>query len=385
MLMCETIEPNLQGILNAHLETYRRRYALSDRQRQVCLHIQRCRTVAQGVGQHRCDQCTFQASYAYACRDRHCPGCQHQATRQWCERQRATALPVHYHHLVFTLPSDLNPWVARHDRIIYAMLFRCVWHTMNRFGHDAKRLNGQIGMSSVLHTWGENLSRHVHLHCLVPGGALNAEGLWKEAPQCYLFPVRALSRHFRGSFVSALRQAFKQGELSDLSSDEVNQTLNRLMQKEWVIYSKPVPGGPGRVIDYLGRYSHRIAISNARIRSVDTLAVSFDYKDYRENACRRTMQLDPVEFIRRYLLHVLPKGLMRIRHYGLLANCCRPQLAQLRGLLIKLPRDEVKSSDGKTLQPIRNSTPTPQKCPRCLHGTVSHHQLIPRTTTGRVP
>lgn len=377
------IEPSLQGILDAHLATYRRQYGLSARQQQVCFHIQRCQTGILGVGQQRCDQCNYRSSYRYSCRDRHCPGCQHQASKQWCAQQQNAVLPVPYHHLVFTLPSQLNAWVGRHSRVIYTLLFHCAWHTLKSFGQDPRRLNGKIGMSSVLHTWGENLARHVHLHCLVPGGALTQEGEWNAASQDYLFPVKALSRHFRGSMVSGLRQAYQQGELNGITSEQIDPTLDALMKLEWVIYSKPVPHGAGSVIDYLGRYSHRIAISNQRIRSVTQDIVRFEIKDYRRDGMRTTMELAPSEFIRRYLLHVLPKGLMRIRHYGLLANCCRRRrLAQVRAILSREKKPSRNKAEKSTAGKQKvEKRPIANICPRCEQGRVSHHVLIPRQSS----
>ena len=195
----------LQSVFAAHWPRYSATHALSPRQWQVSHHLLRCRTAAMGGQRLACNQCAATHLHYHSCRGRHCPKCQHRASQHWCERQRANVLPVTYYHVVFTLPHELNGWVEVHPREVYALLFESVWSTMRAFGADAKRLNGQLGMSAVLHTWGQNLSRHVHLHCLVPGGALAPSGQRNPARSTYLFPVRALSRHVRGGFVSRVR------------------------------------------------------------------------------------------------------------------------------------------------------------------------------------
>lgn len=271
-----------------------------------------------------------------------------------------------YHHLVFTLPSELNQWVERHPSVVYHLLFQCAWKTLKDFGADPRRLNGQMGMTAVLHTWGENLSRHVHLHCLVPGGALSATDQWHAAKSDYLFPVRALSRGFRGRMVSALRQAERSGQLPYINAEhDVDKVLDALMGMQWVVYSKPCPSKTKTVIDYLGRYSHRIAISDQRIVAMDEHSVQFSYKYYRENAARKQLTLNADEFIRRYLLHVLPKGLMRIRHYSFLGNRCR------RKNLMTLTA-AIMQSDELLKKPKSQSTERkpemPHNCPKCLVG-----------------
>jgi len=294
---------------------------------------------------------------------------------------------VTYHHVVFTLPSALNGWVGLHPEVIYRTLFRCAWMTLDAFGSDPKRLDGQMGMSAVLHTWGEALTRHVHLHCLVPGGALGAEGRWHPATSHYLFPVRALSRRFRGAFVGALRQAANKGELHRVTREgEIDALLEHLMQSEWVVYSKPCPGRAEQVVDYLGRYSHRIAISDERIVKADNSHVSFRVKDYANDGARRTLTLETGEFIRRYLLHVLPKGLMRIRHYGFLANRCRRQ--RLRQIRTALNTAKPCGSDAESvrIKASKRDQPTDyeveRSCPVCRDGILrTRHRMEPRRLT----
>jgi hypothetical protein len=282
---------------------------------------------------------------------------------------------VAYYHLVFTLPHTLNGWVQLHPEVIYRLLFRCAWQTLKAFGHNPKRLGGQLGMSAVLHTWGQTLIQHVHLHCLVPGGAMTNDGQWKAVKGSYLFPVRALSRHFRGNMVSALRHSAEMGELVRVTRPgEVDKVLDELMSHDWVVYTKHCLNHTASVIDYLARYTHRIAITNARIESVDESGVALRYKDYADGSRTKTMHLEGEEFVRRYLLHVLPKGFTRIRHYGFLAGCCRTQrLAQIREALAQpMPTEQAASKDSETPDP---------PCPICKIGTL---RLIGELLPGRV-
>ena len=319
---------SLQAVMRQCLERHRASHRLSPRQWQVCRHVLDCRTPALGGLRLECDPCQATQPHYHACRDRHCPRCQRHASQHWCARQQAAVLPVTYYHLVFTLPHGLNPWVELHDRQLYALLFESVWATLSSFGADPKRLGGQMGMTAMLHTWGQNLSRHVHLHCLVPGGAYSHAGVWHPAKSTYLFPVRALSRHFRGGFVSRLRHALNAGQFERVNdAAQVDTMLDRLMRIDWVVYAKPCVTQTQTVVDYLGRYSHRTALSDARLLGHDAGQVALRYSDYRDGGKPKVMHLADEELIRRFLLHVLPKGFMRIRHFGFLANRC---LAQIR-------------------------------------------------------
>lgn len=333
---------SLQALLQRCLDGYSDRHRLSPHQWQVCHHILACRTATLGGLRLDCDHCGQTVPHYFACRDRHCPRCQRRASQAWCERQQAAVLPVTYHHLVVTLPHDLNPWVQLHPEVIYALLFETVWATLAAFAADPKRLGGQLGMTAVLHTWGQTLTQHVHLHCLIPGGAFSPEGHWHPAKSTYLFPVRALSRHLRGGFVSRLRQRLDAGELPRLADPaQCGTLLDTLMATDWVVYSKPCLTHTDVVVDYLARYSHRIALTDGRILSLDGDRVQLDYKDYRDGHRHKVLNLSGEELIRRFLLHVLPKGFMRIRHFGFLANRCRSaRLCQLRAALAAAPAPE---------------------------------------------
>ena len=326
----------LQGILQRHLDAYRQSHALDAHRLAVCRHVTQCRTEALGGLQLQCDHCGDAPVHWFSCRDRHCPQCQQRANAQWREKQQHNLLPATtYFHLVFTLPAAINGWARLHPQILYRLLFRAVWETLQAFATNPKRLGGELGMTAFLHTWGQTLSQHLHLHCLVPGGALTEKGDWVPVKGSYLFPVRALSRRFRGHMVSRLRQAHAAGDLARITqSGEPDRTLDRLMQHDWVVYSRPCLNKPEQVLDYLARYTRRTAISNARLLSMDEAEVRFRYKDYRDHDRHKVMTLQAGEFIRRFLQHVLPKGLMRIRHYGFLANSCRRRkLARIRMVL----------------------------------------------------
>lgn len=382
----------LQRIMNQTLPAYAQQHRLSGQQYKVCRHIQQCRTPALGGLQLQCDQCGATTPLYHACRDRHCPQCQHRASTQWCERQQAQVLPVTYYHVVFTLPHALNGWVQLHPEVLYRRMFRCVWSTLKALGADPKRLGGQLGATVVLHTWGQNLSQHVHLHCLLPGGALTQAGQWHAAKSTYLFPVRALSRCFRGKLVVALRRAWQQGELHRITRPgEVDKVLNALMQTDWVVYSKPCLTHTQSVVDYLGRYSHRIALSDARLLSFDGAQVQLLYKDYRDGSRHKVMTLSTEELLRRYLLHVLPKGLMRIRHYGFLANRCRQEkLKQICAALaeaVQAAGDAAPAEGGHTTTKVTPPMSVPFEgypCPTCRQGQlwVVGHLLPQRDESG---
>lgn len=338
---------------------------LSGQQLKVFSHLTQCRSESAGYEVYACAHCGFQLQVLRSCRDRHCPCCQYRATQKWCEARREDVLPVTYYHQVFTLPSILNGWVSCHAAVIYRLLFESVWHTLSKFGQSRNRLNGQLGLLAVLHTWGQTLVRHVHLHCLVPGGALTKTGHWHAAKSNYLFPVKALSRHYRGYMVSALRKARDQGLLDGIAEDEFHVKLNQLMTKEWVVYSKAASYGHERLIDYLGRYTRKIALTPNRLLSFNGEQVRLRYRDYRDGT-QKVMELSAKELVRRFALHVLPKGFMRVRYYGFLANSVRKgKLKQIREVLaIPAKTIEVKEKE-VTLMNL--------KCPEC--GQTHWHYL----------
>jgi len=356
----------MQTVFEHFMPAYLRHHRLSPDQGRVCAHIRDCRTEVLGGLQWQCSHCDYQQPRYHSCRDRHCPQCQHRATRAWADKQQRAVLPANYYHLVFTLPHDLNPWIARHSAVIYRLLFQCAWETLKQFAHDPKRLDGQAGMTAVLHTWGQNLNRHVHLHCLVPGGVLTDAGQWHGARSNYLFPVKALSRRFRGKMVSALRREWQQGRLENLVPEEIDTVLDDLMQKDWVVYTKAWYRQAETVVSYLSRYSHKIALSDSRIEAIHGNSVSLHYKDYKHGGRHKTLHLGGEELIRRFLQHVLPKGFMRIRHFGFLANRCRAaKLEQIRQALGVLAANEPDSDENSPCEGKAIPCTEAMPCPRC--------------------
>lgn len=352
---------NMQTILARFLDANVPR---APRQGQVCAHIKACRSAACGGLALQCDHCHTLFPHYYACRDRHCPHCQYHASHRWCEQQQLNVLPVTYYHVVFTLPHSLNPWMQLHPDVLYALWFQSVWATLKAFAADPKRLGGEMGMTAVLHTWGQTLNQHVHLHCLIPGGVLTEQGQWRAAKSNYLFPVRALSRHVRGHMVSALRSAYQRGKLHRVTRPgEVDRLLDSLMQTDWVVYSKSCLSHTDTVVAYLARYTHRIAITEARLVAIDETHVTFRYKAYQDKGKHKLMQLSGGEFIRRFLLHVLPKGFMRIRHFGFLANRCRVE--KLKRIRFALGQDD----EAEATPTITAECPfAGYPCPRCRQG-----------------
>ena len=285
--------------------------------------IKDCRTVALGGHVDGCDSCGhIQISYN-SCRNRHCPKCQGHKRQQWIEARETELLPVPYFHVVFTLPDDLNGLALHKPKIIYDALFRAAWETVEAFTGK----HNKAGMISILHTWGQNLSLHPHIHCIIPGGFVDRNGIWKlsKTDGKFLFPVKAMSKVYRAKYVALLRT-------SDMEIEQ--STFDTLFKKEWVVYAKRPFGSPKSVVEYLGRYTHKIAISNHRILSIDDHTVTISYKDYRAEGQKKTMTLSHEEFVRRFTLHILPKRFVRIRHYGFLSSTWkRSKLTDLQSKL----------------------------------------------------
>ncbi len=296
-------------------------HALTVAQAKVWRAIVACRTAALGGHVDRCDACGVMRHVYHSCRNRHCPQCQTRAKEAWLAARQRELLPVPYFHLVFTLPHALNGLVGRHARMIYEALFATVSATLCEFAASPRHLGGTPGFSLVLHTWQQDLGRHVHLHALVAGGALTAAGDWVSPKRGFLFPVKALSKVFRGKFIAVLEAQQKSGKLQDdvaLSADAWQHLKRQLYAHAWVVYAKQPLGGPAQVLEYLGRYTHRVAISNERIAGVHNGEVAFRVRVNGAAGKKRTIRLDGAAFIGRFLLHLLPKGFKRIRHYGLL-------------------------------------------------------------------
>src|SRR4029453_15155128 len=310
----------LADIFRAYGESYRRDHPLPVSHLKVMQAVERCRTAALGGHLEQCDSCGYERPAYNSCRNRHCPKCQSLAQVRWLNKQKSELLPVGYFHLVFTLPHELNALILTNKKILLSDLFKAVGETLVDFGRT--RLGGQIGLITVLHTWDQTLLDHFHLHCLVPAGALSFDrNRWVSARKDFLFPFKALSLVFRAKFLDSLKKSFDQNKLLLLGhiahlaeAQSFNVLLKGLRKKPWVVYAKKPFGSAAQVLDYLGRYTHRVALSNDRIVSSSNGEVTFAYRDRKNQDRRKLMTLDAQEFIRRFLLHVIPIGFMRVRH-----------------------------------------------------------------------
>jgi hypothetical protein len=358
-------------------------HVLSDQQSKVLRDIGLCRTAALGTHLERCDRCSYETLAYDSCRNRHCPKCRSSARDRWLLKQAASLLPVPYVQAVFTVPEQLKPIALRNQKGFYAMLFRAASETLLEIAADPRHLGARIGILAVLHTWSQNLEFHPHLHCLIPAGGLAPDhsGWVRTKRHGSFLPVRVLSRMFRSKLLSFLKRSYRRGELcftgkvTALSSPPVFYSLlGSLRRREWVVYSKPPFGGPDHVLKYLARYTHRVAISNGRLLAVENGRVRFRWRDSRHNNRSSTMTLEATEFIRRFLLHVLPASFVKIRHFGLLANrnrrcslaLCRVHLRSTETDLIGLLNDQQRSALNRS-------------CPQCRCGTL---HVVAHASTG---
>ena len=377
--------PELADIFRQHGPAYRQTHSLPLHQHRLMQAIETCRTPALGGAVEWCDQCGHTRIVYRSCRNRHCPKCQGLARERWIQQRLAELLPVEYFHVVFTVPEQIAEIAFYNKEVVYQILFRTVAATLLTIARDPKHLGAEIGFFAVLHTWGQNLHLHPHLHCVVPGGGLSPDGEWKACLPGFFLPVRVLSRLFRRLFLEALEKAHAHGQLQFFSALEplreasaFARYLAPLRQTEWVVYAKPPFDGPPQVIEYLGRYTHRVAISNQRLLALQDGQVSFRWKDYRHADKKQMTTVSAEEFIRRFLLHALPPGFQRIRYFGLLANrhravnlrLCRQLLAAPTADLLPVPqdyRDFYAALTGKNLR----------LCPECGIGTMVRIQILP--------
>jgi hypothetical protein len=336
-----------------------------------------CRTAALGGHVQQCDTCGRQEVSYNSCRNRHCPKCQGAARAAWLEARRDELLPVPYFHVVFTLPHELAPLALVNAKAVYGLLFQAARDTLLEVAANPQRLGARIGGLMVLHTWGQNLEHHPHVHCVVPGGGLSPDGTrWIGGPSDKFFlPVKVLSAVFRGKFLAGLNQLWQRGKLQfpgQLAELVQAAAWTRLCaaaaNKPWVVYAKPPFGGPEQVLKYLARYTHRVALSNDRLLELQDGRVTFSWKNYAAGGQRQRMTLSAVEFLRRFLLHVLPKGLVRIRHFGLWANCHRQaQLDRCRRLLNAAPQETPAIPVSEALSPQPPAALPEPEAPRCAH------------------
>ncbi len=351
-----------------------------------------CRTAQLGGHVLECDHCGHQKQAYNSCHNRHCPKCQARLRGQWFEERQRDLLPVEYFHVVFTMPDELGALTLQNKVVIYNILFRATSETLLEAAVGWKDLKAKIGFFAILHSWGQQLTLHPHLHCVVPGGGISLDGTrWVSCPQGFFMPVKLLGRIFRGKFLAYLKQAHLRGELtckgslqSLTSHYQFKRWLSPLYKKDWVVYAKPPWKGPEHALKYLARYTHRVAIANSRIQSIDNGQVSFTYKDYRKPQHRRTLTLNATEFIRRFMMHVLPNGFVRIRYYGFLANKHRQQ--QLRKIreLLNAPQPLPSEKEADDEQQQLAATLEEQRCPHCKVGMLWPIEMTPRPRLSEV-
>ena len=340
--------PEVQDIFNLYGESYRRSHGLSVAQQKTMSAIQKCRTADLGSHLDACESCGCVDISFNSCRNRHCPKCQTLAKERWIDSQKHDLLNVSYFHVVFTVPDDLRPIIYQNQRVLYSLLFQAVAETLQDLASDKKFLGATLGFTSVLHTWGQNLSFHPHIHCIIPAGGLTQAGTWVNSRKKFFIPVKVLSRKFRGKFMHLMKSQSllffgKQSYLTD--PIQFLNFLGTCYHKEWIVYCKPPFKSADCVVEYLGRYTHRIAISNNRILNIENGQVTFKWRDYRDNNRWKVMSVSAFEFIRRFLMHVLPHRFVKIRHYGFLGNRNKTEKLSICKLLTNTPlSDKIKAS-----------------------------------------
>ena len=380
----------LADIFRRSGEQYRQEHRLTLQQLRAMRAIEVCRTATLGGHVEKCSQCDYSRIAYNSCRNRHCPKCQNAERAKWLLDREAELLPAEYFHVVFTLPEPIARIAFYNQEVVYGILFRTAAETLLTIARDPKHLGAEIGFFAILHTWGQNLLHHPHVHCVVPGGGLNADyDHWVACRPGFFLPVKVLSRLFRRLFLEALEKAFGKKQLSFFSELEelkdpaaFRQYLAPLRTAEWVVYAKPPFGGAQRALAYLGRYTHRIAISNQRLLAIDNGEVTFQWKDYRspDKQKSRTMTLSHDEFIRRFLIHVQPPGFPRIRYFGFLANRHRKEKLALGRKLIAASTLALIPEAEQCRQlatPPQDPPKPPHACPRCGAGIMIRLQIVP--------
>jgi len=318
----------IQDIFNQYGDEYRRNHQLPLHILKTMIDIESCRTAELGGHVDECDECGHVRVSYNSCRNRHCPKCQTLAKEKWLDKRKEDLLPVGYFHVVFTIPEQLNYITLTNQKEMYSILFKAVSETLIELSKDKKYLGAEIGFMSILHTWGQNLMNHPHIHCIVPSGGLTLDGnRWINSNKDFFIPVKVLSRKFRGKFLFYLKRAYYSNSLKytngieELTEKHIFQSfINDLYKKEWIVYCRPPFGSAEYVLEYLGRYTHRVAIANHRIVNSENGYVTFKWRDYKDHNKEKFMTLTVDEFVRRFLMHVLPRKFVKIRHYGILSN-----------------------------------------------------------------
>ena len=370
--------PGLAEIFRRYFDSYAAKHGLSYHQMKVVQAIRSCRTAALGGHLFRCNRCSYERHEYDSCRNRHCPQCQVYQKMQWVSARLSELLPIAYYHTVFTLPHSLNVLALYNKEVIYRLFFKATSHALNVFSEDPRFLGAKLGFIGILHTWGQALSHHIHLHYIVSAGGISPDGTrWVNLPyrKKFLFPAKALSRRVRMQFAQDLRRAYANGELvfpDELSplqdASSFDAFVNKVAWENWLCYVKEPFGGPQVVVKYVGRYTHRVAISNGRLKSIAGGRVSFTYKKYHnQKVYPGTMTLSSDEFIRRFLLHVIPHGFKRIRHYGFLAPGSRTKALALARSLLRQVADKLQALPA-TIEDRLSEKADRMKCPECKEG-----------------
>jgi hypothetical protein len=347
----------VQDIFRASWEDYIKLRTVSLDQFKAAAAIINCRTAALGAHIDKCDECEYERISYNSCRNRHCPKCQTLAKEKWLDKQKQSLLDIPYFHIVFTVPDTLNSVFLRKPKELYSLLFKAASETLLELCADKKYLGATPGVTAILHTWGQNLCFHPHMHCVVTGGGLSCINKWKVSRKKFFIPVRVLSRKFKGKFLALLKKI------------EPKLFYKPLYGKDWVVYCKPPFGNAQKVIDYLGRYTHRVAISNNRIASVSKDSVTFQWRDYSDKNISKVMTISHFEFIRRFLMHILPTGFRKIRHYGVLAS--RDKTTRIR-LCKRLTRTNFTFRVEDTIDKLRRILGADfDRCPCCHSGHLS--------------
>jgi Putative transposase/Transposase zinc-binding domain len=357
----------LAQIIDRFEEDFEHRHSPNSYVKRTLSALKRCRTSSLGGHVDKCDDCGHIRISYNSCRNRHCPKCQNTQREAWVEDRKQDLLPVPYFHVVFTVPDTLNNLFLQQPTDLYNLLFSCTWETIAQFSYT--KLHAETGMVAILHTWGQNLSLHPHIHCVVPGGGINFKGQWKQVSisengKVFLFRVENLSSVFRGKFISTLQKKLPQSK----------EFINNLYKTNWVVYAKEPFAGPEQVIEYLGRYTHKVAIGNHRLLNVDETGVRFSWRDYRDNKVK-VMPLEGAEFLRRFCVHILPKRFVRIRHYGLLSTSRRQELRELQQAFgINTIREREKKHWKDVCREHLNYDP--DICPHCGKGHMSTIEMF---------
>jgi hypothetical protein len=362
--------------------TYKKEYSPTGYISKTLEALLNCRTAQMGGHVDVCTKCNHIRISYNSCRNRHCTKCQSTNRERWIEHHSAKLLPVKYFHVVFTLPHELNGLCIRYSQLLYTLLFEAAWKTLDGFSKNKKHLGADTGMIAILHTWGQQLMLHPHIHCIVPGGGIEENGKWKNTKSQgkYLFPIKEIKKVYRAKFLSGLRKLIKQGRIND----QGKKFMDNLFKKEWVVYAKPPFQNSKGVMEYIGRYSHKVAISNSRIQAISETEVTFTYKDYRTEGKKKVLILKGEEFIRRFALHILPKAFVKIRHYGIFSSRSVNRLYATKCILQGQPVIKRERPVKKNWKQICKEKLNfdPDLCPCCKKGRMLIKEFLEKPRRG---